>query len=327
MLTTNQVHIDTALSQLSIAYPQPDLVFKDEVFPIVPVDARSGLYFVSSKQRFRQVIDTGAPGAKPNELALELDQKKSYYCDPHKLNLPTPDEVEENADPGADLDIENMILLTDGVRLNEEISGAAVLNTTNITQNTTLSGTSQWSDFVNSDPFLVVDQKRTVIRNATGVLPNRMLIPEAVFLVLRNHPKLIQRVVFTESGLHTPLTADQMATAFGVEKIVIAAGLKNSAIEGRADSLTSIWGKNVVLYYKASAPGRRIVSLGYTFMWMVTPGTNGRLTGNLSSPNGGVLIKRWREEGRDVDSMGIRYYYDQRFIEPNCAYLFVNAIA
>lgn len=327
MLTTNQTHVDVALSQLAIAYPQPDLVFRDEVFPIVPVDKRSGIYFKHSKQRFRQVLDTGAPGADPNELILELDQRGNYYCDPHKLNLPTPDEVEENADPGADLDIENMLLLTEGVRLNEEISGAALLSTTNISQNTTLSGTSQWSDFVNSDPFLVIDQKKTTIRNATGVLPNRMLIPEVVYLTIRNHPKLIDRVKYTGAGLRNPLTPEELATAFGVEKIVIAAGLKNTALEGRADSLTSIWGKNVVLYYKAAAPGRRIVSLGYTFMWMVQTGANGRLTGNMATNTPGMLIKRWREEGRDVDSMGIRYYYAQQFIEVNCAYLFVNAIA
>lgn len=327
MITTNQVHVDTALSNLSVAYTNPDFVFRDEVFPIVPVDKRSDIFFKFSKQHFRQVVDTAAPGADPNEINVDLDARGIYYCDGHKLNLPTPDEVNENADPGADLDVENTLKLTSAVRLNEEINGAAMLSTTNITQNTTLSGTSQWSDFTNSDPFLVIDQAKTTIRNATGLAPNRLLIPEAVFLVIRNHPKLIDRVKYTGTGLRMPLTADELGQAFGVEKVVIAAGLKQSVVEGRADALTSIWGKNVLLYYRAPNPGKRIATLGYTFMWMVTPGQNGRLTGNLNSPNGGFLIKRWREEGRDVDDMGIRYYYDQRIIEAKAAYLWVNAIA
>lgn len=327
MLTSNQVHVDTALSQISVAYKNPDFIFQNEVFPVVPVDKRSDIFFKFSKQHFRQIPDTAAPGSDPNEIQWDLDARGLYYCDGHKLNLPTPDEIEDNADPGADLDIENTLKLTEAVRLNEEINGAALLSTTNISQNSTLSGTSQWSDFVNSDPFLVVDQKKTTIRNSTGLMPNQMVIPEQVFLTLRNHPKLIDRVKYTGTGLRNPLTADELAAAFGVSKVVIAAGLKQSVLEGRADSLTSIWGKNVLLYYKVPNPGKRTPALGYTFVWTVTPGQSGRLRGDLNSANGGFIIKRWREEGRDIDSMGIRYYYDQRIVEANAAYLFVNAIA
>lgn len=327
MISANQVHVDAALGNVSVAYTNPGFVFQQEVFPVVPVDKQSDIYFKFSKQQFRSYPDTKRPGADVNELPIDLDARGFYFCDGHALDSSQPDETVANADPGADLDIETTLKVTEAVRLNEEVNGAALLSTTNISQNTTLSGTSQWSDFVNSDPFLAVDQKKSTIEQSTGVMPNRILMSRYTFLTLRNHPKLIDRVKYTSNGLRTPLTADQLAEAFDVEKVVIAAGLKQANPEGRADSLSYIHGKNVVLYYKPARPGKRQVALGYTFVWMVEVAPNGRMQGNITSQAGGFLVRRYRWERRRSDIIGVEYYYDQRFVDSNCAYLWVNAVA
>lgn len=327
MISANQVHVDQALSNLSVAYTNPKLVFVSSVFPVVPSDKQSDRYFKFSKQHFRSIPDAKRPGQLVNEIPLDMDQLGFFFCDGHALDYPQPDEIAGNADPGADLDIETTLKVTEMVRLNEEINGAGIINTTNITQNTTLSGTSQWSDFVNSDPFLAVDQQKDTIEAATGQLPNTLLFSRKVFLTIRNHPKLLDRVKYTGDGVRSPLTADQLAEAFDVDNVVIAAGLKQANPEGESDSLTRIWGKNALLYYKAPRPGKRMVSLGYTFVWMVSVSPQGRMEGNLQSNSGGFLVRRYRQENRRSDVIGVEYYYDQRFIEPNAGYLFVNAIA
>lgn len=327
MITINQVHVDAALGQISVAYKNPQFVFETDVFPVVPVDKDRDIFFKFSKQQFRQQPDAGRPGTKANELPLDLDARGSYVCDGHKLDLPTPDEIAANADPGADLDIEVTLKTTEAIRLNEEIYGAAKISSTNITQGVTLSGTTQWSDFTNSNPILAIDQAKITIQQSTGLIPNRILMSNYAYLTLRNHPVIIDRVKYTESGVRDPLTAAQLAAAFGVEKVVIAAGLKQTAAEGQTDALNFIWGKNVLLYYVPPRPGKRIPALGYTFVWMLGLGKNGRLQGDLSNNTGGFLVRRYREESRRSDVIGVDFYYAQVFIDANAGYLFTNAVA
>jgi hypothetical protein len=326
MLSSPLVHVDSALSNLSVAYDNPDFVFVKEVFPVVPSDKQSDIFFKFSKQQFRTFSDSKRPGQLVNELPLDLDQRGFFFCDGHALDSTEPDEISANADPSADLDIETTLKVTEAVRLNEENNGAGAISTTNISQNTTLSGTSQWSDFVNSDPFLAIDQKKTTIRQSTGKIPNKLIMSEYTFLTLRNHPKLIDRVKYTGTGLRNPLSPEELAQAFQVKKVVVAGALKQANPEGEADSLSYIWAKNVLLAYVEDRPSKRSVSLGYTFVWMVTVSPQGRMTGDLTSNTGGFLVRRYRQENRRSDVIGVEYYYDQRFIDANCGYLFVNAV-
>ncbi len=309
MITANQVHVDEALANISIAYDNPDLVFQKEVFPVVPVDKQSDVFFKFSKQHFRQYPDSKRPGADVNEIPIDLDARGYFFCDGHALDYPQPDEIQANADPGADLDIEVTLKVTEAIRLNEEINGAAIITTANITQNTTLSGTSQWSDFANSDPFLAIDQKKTVIRQSTGLPPKeyKLLMSEYTYLTVRNHPKLIDRVKYTQAGGRKPLTEDELAEAFGVAKVVVAGGMKQNTPEGRTDSLTYIWGKNVLMFYAAARPSKRQATLGYTFVWMVKVGGDGRMRGDLGANTGGFLVRRYRYERRRSDVIGVEY--------------------
>lgn len=327
MLTPNQIHVDEALSQISVAYQNPDLVC-EEIFPVVGVDKMSDVFFKFSKQHFRTLSDAGRPGVDVNEIPIDLDARGFYMVDGHMLDYPMPDQIAANADPGADLDIEQVLKVTASIRLNEENAlAAAVTSTANITQNATLSGPTQWSDFVNSDPFLVIDQKKSTIRKATGLLPNRLLISEYTYLTVRNHPKLIDRVKYTQIGARRPLEAGELAEAFGVEKVLIGAALKQQNNEGQADSLDYIFGKDALLFYRPPSPGKRIAALGYTFVFMASVTENGRLQGDLNSPSGGFIVRRYRFEKRRSDVIGVDFYYDQRFIDANCGFLFKACVA
>src|SRR5437667_2286110 len=134
MITANQVHVDAALGNISVAYTNPDYVFQQEVFPVVPVDKQSDVYFKFSKQHFRAYPDAKRPGGDVNEIPIDLDSRGNYFCDGHALDYPQPDEIVSNADPGADIDIETTLKVTEAIRLNEEIGGAGKIVAGNITQ-------------------------------------------------------------------------------------------------------------------------------------------------------------------------------------------------
>ncbi len=322
MLTTMTSHVDEFLSNVSVAYVGPAHTDED-LFPIVPVDKQSDLFVKYSKQHFLDDDDALTPGADANDIEVDLDTRGYYYADGHGYNLRIPDALKAGSDPAVEIDIENTEKITEKIRLRKERNLAGLISTTNISQNTTLSGTSQWSDYTNSDPILAVETQKETIQQATGKLPNVFQISRPTFRALRNHPKVLDRIKYTTKP---PLNTTQLAEAFEVDKIVLSESLYDTVHRGQTDSLGYVWGKNALLAYVPSRPGKREVALGYTFCWILRT-AGGPPNTDMRKGGGGVLIKRWRDEGKDSDMMGIRFYYVQQFIEANCGYLWVNAVA
>lgn len=326
MITSMTTHIDVALSNVSVAYENPDHI-DEQLFPVVPVDKQSDLYIKYSKQHFLDEPDALTPGADANDIEVDLDARGYYYADGHGYNLKLPDAIAANADPAFELDIENTEKITEKIKLRKERNLAGMITSTNITNNATLSGTSQWSDYTNSDPIPVVDQQKETIQQATGQLPNVLQMSRPVFRTLRNHPKIIDRVKYTGDGARKALNEQQLADAFDVEKVVVGQSLYNTVDRGQADSLGYVWSKNTLLAYVPNRPAKRTVALGYTFVWILRsaggpPGVDMRKSGG-----GGLIVKKWREEGKDANMLGVRFYYAQQIVDANCGYLWINSVA
>ena len=109
-----------------------------------------------SKQHFRAYKYPYAAGQRAQQIEVDLDAHK-YMADGHALEDSITDDEREQADPSAQIEIEKTEKLTNIIALNQEINlFNNILTTANITQNLTPSGTSKWSDYVNSDPVSVV---------------------------------------------------------------------------------------------------------------------------------------------------------------------------
>lgn len=307
----SMVHVDQALTEVSIAYRNAQFL-ADEVFPRIPVTKQSNKYFIYSKDSFRILDDARRPGARANEIEWTLSTD-TYFCEGHALAQALPDELRANADQAIDVDVDTTETLTDLLYLQREIVVASKATDPSIvTQNTTLSGTNQWSDYTNSDPIKAVEDQKTTIQKQVGQLPNALLVSYPVFLALRNHPKIIERFKYAQVGILQP---DHLKAAFNVDNFYVGAAVKNTAKEGAADALDYIWGKNAVLFHKPAAPGRRTVSLGYQFNWLFSANTNG------------FLVKRYRDEARTADIVEVQLYYDAKVVASLAAYLWLSAVA
>jgi hypothetical protein len=311
MPDVSMVHVDTALTNVSIAYHNAQFV-ADAIFPPIPVTKQSNKYFIYSKDRFRIMNDARRPGARANEINWTLSTN-TYYAEGHALAQAIPDELRANADQAIDVDVDTTETLTDLLFLQREILASnIVLNPANITQNVTLSGTSQWSDFSTSDPVDAVETQKAVIQQQIGVAPNALLVGYPVFLQLRNHPSIIDRFKYTQVGILQP---DQLKSVFNVDFFYVASTIMNTAGEGETDNFQNVWGKNALLWYKPPAPGRRTISLGYQFTWLFGANTDG------------FLVKRYRDESRTADVVETQLYYDLELVAPQAAYLFLSAVA
>jgi len=176
-----------------------------------------------------------------------------------------------------------------------------------MTQNTTLSGTSQWSDYSNSDPIADVRTARTTIHSATFKKPNTMILGKQVFDMLAEHPQIIERIKYSQLGV---VTEELLARIFQVEKVLVGEAGSNSAVEGQTDSLSYVWGKHAVLAYIAPKVGIKTLTLAVTFTY------------------GEREVKRWYEQDREGTYVRVgKDNYVQKIVAAGAGYLIKNAIA
>jgi hypothetical protein len=307
----SMVHVDQALTEVSIAYRNAQFV-ADALFPVVPVSKQSNKYFIYSKDNFRMLDDSRRPGSRANEIDWTLSTD-TYFCEGHALAQALPDELRANADQAIDVDVDTTEMLTDLLYLQREVLVAAkATDPSVVTLNAALAGNDQWSDYTNSDPIQAVEDQKGNIQKQLGQLPNSLLVSYPVFKALRNHPAIIDRFKYSQVGVVQP---DHLKSVFNVDNFFVGSAIKNTAPEGAADALDYIWGNSALLFYKPPVAGRRQVSLGYQFTWLFGANTNG------------FLVKRYRDEGRTADVVEVQLYYDAKIVAPGAAFLWTSAVA
>lgn len=257
------VHTNSVLSTISIQYKNEDFI-GTQLCPIVPVDKPGGIFYRYSKRdRLATPDDSVGVRSMPNEIS-ENRTTDSYATSPYALK----DFVAERTLQAQDAPLNEMIDLiaavTDAIDLREEMRIATVMTTAaNFTANTTLSGTSQWSDYVNSDPNADIiagrDQIWSGMNGATRLVGYCGL---DVYNKLRNHPKVIANFKHL-AGLKLP-TRQQLAEYFELDDLLVARAWQDTANEGQSISTGRIWGKHFGMVRVAQAPSIRTAGFAYT---------------------------------------------------------------
>ncbi len=305
-------YMDQTLQNISVGYVNDDY-FAEKLLPPVPVKMRSGRYWVFGKEKFHRYETIRAPKAESREIAPWTLSNEPYFCDDHSLKDSISDEEKASSD-GSDLEINTTQNLTDAILLDLELRVQNLLiGSGSSVPNTTLSGTSQWSDYVNSDPVNAVEQAKVVIKQAIAKTPNTLAVSFPVYTYLRQHPKIIDRFKYTQVGI---LQADHLKSVFDVDNFWVMGAEYDTANEGQTPNLQFIWGLNAILAYIPSGPQRLQPALGYTFRWL------------FGAPDlGGTLTKRYRVEAKTADVIEVHRYDSIQIVAPTAAYAFLNAVA
>jgi hypothetical protein len=314
-------HSDVALTNISVAWPNNGLV-GPVLTPAVTVRKQSDKYYVFGREAWAvdPSGDLRAPGTEANEipgLEVSLD---SYFADEHALKIAITDEERENVDSPMAPDRDGTELVTSKILLARELAIMSMVTTaaSYATNNTvTLSGTSQFNDYTNSDPIGVF---RTAFRNFHAGLfiePNLAVIPYQVMTQLEDHPDFIARIQYVERGV---LTAEIIASLLGLEQVIVPGAGYNSANPGQSASVAYLWGKDIVLAYVPPRPGLKIPAFAYEFVW----GYGG---------NRPMVTYRWREQRRRSDLVEVSRRYDLKFVAKDdsgksiAGYLIKDAVA
>lgn len=252
--------VDMLLTDASSAYiPQGHI--SEQVLPQVKVAQKTGLLGKYGSNHLR--IETSIIGGEGKYRRVKpiLRQTQAYNVEGHGLEgLVTKDDYGNVLKP-FDAERDETMGITSILWLEKEkILADALGDTAILTQNVTLSGTSQLSDYTNSDPLGVFSTARQTVKSNSGVAPDTAVLSWEVWNKLIYHPKLLALFNYVEAG---KLSNQALADIMGVQRVLIGSVNYNSAKEGQTDSLAPVWGKNIIFGVMPQKAEPYQVSLGY----------------------------------------------------------------
>lgn len=224
-------YVSPRLTGVSTAWQNSDTDFiSDYIFPEVLVKkptfevakyGKDALIIPSSNVRAgeakakRVTLTRGVDTYGPlNEHALsDVVTREDYQL--------TDDPFEPEAD--AVENIHQKMALVDENDLATQLSDTGI-----ITQNTTLSGTSQWNDS-NSNPF---QNLKTAAATATFKKYNTLFMGSDVWDNLMLHPELLDRIKWSQTGVLTKEAVLALFAPFGITQIYVGRAQKNTGKEG-----------------------------------------------------------------------------------------------
>jgi hypothetical protein len=256
--------VDPILSSIAQGYQNNEFV-GSALFPRAPVKQRGGKILSFGKEDFMLYNTARAPGQNTKRVQFGY-LSGAFALESHSLEgvLPIENQQEAEAVPGIDLGsvtvnkTQNII----GLRLEKQQADTARNAASYGAGNKiTLSGTSQWSDFgTTSDPVKDIEAGKEAVRQKTGKRPNTIVMGGAVFAMLKQHPKVIDRMKYTGRDIATP---ELLASLFDVAKVFVG----DAVYADDAGTFSDVWGKDVILAYTeiGSVADRGKPSYGYTY--------------------------------------------------------------
>lgn len=271
--TKSQIHIDGPLTNISVAYKQDQTAFiADRVAPVVEVAKQSDKYFVFDRNAFMR-DDAKRRGAGEESVGSGYGlSDDSYYCEVFAIHKDISDYDRANTDNPLNQDRSAVEFNTHQLLIRREREWASACFTTGVWgEDVTGASTLQWSDYAASDPIRMADQvKRNVVRK-TGRMVNKAVLGMDVFLALKEHPAIVDRIKYTSDASVTEAT---IARLLGLDEILVPYALVDTASEGAsATSIDFIVGaKSALFLHVPRSPGLEIPSAAYTFAWQGAPG-------------------------------------------------------
>jgi len=311
--------LHAAATAVAVAFPQGNLV-ADQVLNRVPTDGQKFSYNVYNKADGFTVPDTevGRKG-KPNEVEFGSSELTESTVD-QALDAPVPkadvDNYEAARRNGATTLIDPRLRATRGVtqclltRREKRVADLVMnINSYGVDNRIVLSGTSQFSDYDNSDPDAVISE----VLDGLFMRPTHFVMGRAVWSKLRRHPKICAAIY--KNGTNAgKVSLEQFAEHFEMANLpIIGEGWLNVAPKGQPVNMQRIWGKDMLAFYQdMNADPQFGITFGFTAQW------GNRIAGTVPDPDMGM---------RGGERMRVGESVKELIIAPDLAYLWKNAVA
>jgi hypothetical protein len=234
--------VDPVLTTLARGYSNDEYI-AGVLFPAVPVPKEAGQYPEFGKEAFKLYNTVRALRAGSNRMDPEALNWVDFATAENDIEYPI--DYREKNEALFNVQKHGTVTVQNILDLQREYQAAALaqnLATYNTSNKITLSGTSQFSDYANSDPVAIVDAAKEAIRAKTGKYPNTMTMGAITFKILKEHPKLIEKIKYSMKGV---LTVELMQQIFDIDTLKVG-----KAVYADDDgTFNDIWSDNIVLAY------------------------------------------------------------------------------
>jgi hypothetical protein len=316
MIDKNNLYVSPLLTSHSNGYTNEDLLH-NKIAPDVIVNKDSGKIATYGMDNLRIAQSIRAQGSSTNEISHTVTIGDHYILEEHALKEFIARSEIENADKPIDPQMDATENLLDRMGVIAEKALADVISDTSIiSQNITLTGTSKWSDYVNSAPISNIRTGIIQVRAGSGKKANTLIFAYAVWMTLLDHPDIIARG--TGAAIVTADVAEKIILSMfpSIKNVWVGDAQYNSGVEGGTDTLTDIWSNVCIIAYIEPKPKKKSRTLAFTYR---------RKAGNVVD----TLNEKQAGETWDRKGMFVRVTaeYDQKLIDEKCAYLIKNPIA
>lgn len=331
------VHINAPLTNISIAYAQDASHFiAARVFPTIAVMKQSDAYFTYDRGEFnRDDMAERAPATESAGGTYKIGND-TYYARVYAYHRDIPDPVRANADNPLNLDREATLFVTQKALIKRERTWAANYFTAgapgdtwtfDVDGDSTDSGANFdptdaaanqrlfWNN-ASSNPIENIREGKRYVLEATGFVPNKLTLGQAVYDALLDHPDIVGRIDRGQTSGPATTNMVTLADLFEVDEVLVMRAIVNTAGIGATAAHSFIGGKHALLSYAPPAPGIMTPSAGYTFTWAGLMGSGGE----------GMRIKRFRMEHLESERVEIGMAYDQKKISADLGYFFGNIV-
>ncbi|MBL0142655.1 MAG: major capsid protein [Betaproteobacteria bacterium] len=283
----------------------------DDVMPRVTVNKQAFKYFKHTLADGFTIPDTKvARASAPNRVEFTATETTDQTVD-YALDDSIPFEDIENSSPGMNPQGKATEYISNLIALDREVRVAtAAFTAGNYAggNQSTLSGTSQWSDFTNSDPISAI----LTAMDSMVMRPNVMVLGQAVWTKLSTHPKLVKAFYGTSADTGI-VTREFIRQLFELDGLFVGQSWYNTARKGQTATLARAWGKHCSLIYRDN-----LASVDRGTTWGLTAQYGSRVAGSFEDRDvgmrGGVRV-RAGESVKEVITAN------------DLGYLFVNAVA
>lgn len=304
--------VDKQVTNVLLAYTNDDFIV-DKILPTVPNLKEESGKIASLNNEHLRIYDSvrSLYDESDHRMEFKVSNDKSYQIEYHDLESYLPDRLIDQLQEPFDARRDAALSLMQSIMLKRENALAAAMTSTSVlTNNTTLSGTSQFNDYTNSDPAGVIETARTSVQNKIGREANSMVLSRKVFNTLKRHPFFLN-LVRGVSVLSPSMMIDLLKEYFELENVFVGKSIYISTKPGQTETKTQLWGNDVVLFYRPKTASLLTPSFGYNF---ALAGQNLRASTRRHTNDMGELVR-------------LEYAYQDKILDADAAYLIKSAVA
>jgi hypothetical protein len=328
--TQSDLHVNVPLTNVSVAYMQDKAQFiADKVFPRVPVQKQSDLYWKYTKSDWRRTdVQKRAPGTESAGSGWKVDTGQ-YFAEVWAVHKDIDDQIRANADSNWSLDKDSTLFVTNQLLLRRDLdwndryfkTGVWASDQTGVASGVGAGEFLQWNDAA-SDPVVNFANWQTEFILQAGRKANTLVLGADVITQLKQHPDIIDRIKYTQKGV---VTTDLLASLFDVEKVLVSYASYTDVPEqadGRSQDAAATYSfmsgrKSALLCYSPSSPSLMTPAAGYTFTW------NGYAAGNSY----GIRMKNFRMDHLEADRIEGAMTYDMKVVSSDMGMFLATAVA